>query len=388
LMRIMQVHTRYRERGGEDAVVMSEADLLRQAGHEVIQLHAHNPTSTPGAAAALAVAPWNPRAASRAYRTARDRKPDVAHVHNTWFAMSPAVLPALRDAGVPVVLTLHNYRIACANSLLLRDGRPCEECVGRNPWPGVRYRCYRDSAVASAMAALTISSARFLKAWSEVAVFIALSNFARERFVRAGLPPDRIVVKPHATMDPGPRRRKPSESSSLLFVGRLSAEKGVRLLFDAWEQARVSGLDLCVVGDGPAMAELRRRRVPGVRFTGWMEPRTVTALMLDARALVFPSVWYETFGLVMVEAMAAGLPVLASDLGGTAELLGEQARRWLVTPNDVDAWAAGLQRLADDETVDEGGEAGRRRYDLRFAPEHALTALESIYARAVASCAA
>ena len=146
-LRVLQIHNRYREPGGEDAVAAAEADLLRGCGHAVIEHHVTNPSGGVAAAASLAAAPWNPASAREMRRAIRESAPDVAHLHNTWFTLSPSVLGALSGAGVPVVMTLHNYRLVCANALLFREGRPCRDCVGRSPWPGVRHRCYHDSIV-------------------------------------------------------------------------------------------------------------------------------------------------------------------------------------------------------------------------------------------------
>jgi hypothetical protein len=156
-LRVLQVHTHYREEGGEDSVVRAEAELLRSAGHDVVVHQARNPSGALATGASLAMSPWNPLAAREVRRLAERVRPDVAHVHNTWYALSPSVLAALSAAAVPVVMTLHNYRLLCANAQLFRDGRPCEDCVGSHPWHGVRHRCYRGSALASAPAAATIA---------------------------------------------------------------------------------------------------------------------------------------------------------------------------------------------------------------------------------------
>jgi hypothetical protein len=190
-MRILQVHTLYREEGGEDAVARAEAELLRRAGHELVPFIAHNPEATVPAAASLLVSAWNPVVARRIRAVAEQVRPDVAHVHNTWFALSPSVIAALGAAGVPVVMTLHNYRLLCVNASLFRDGRPCEDCVGTHPWHGVRHRCYRGSAGGSAAVAAAISVNRLLGTWQRhVRLFLALNEFARERFIRGGLPPE------------------------------------------------------------------------------------------------------------------------------------------------------------------------------------------------------
>ena len=212
-MRILQVHNRYRQLGGEDGVVASEADLLRHNGHEVVEHFVSNASSGAGAAAGLAVAPWNPVSARAVRRAVAEHAPDVAHVHNTWFTLSPSVLGALHRSKVPVVMTLHNYRLVCVNALVFRDGHPCTDCVGRSPWPGVRHRCYRDSAPQSAVAAATLSFNRARGTWVDaVDRYIAPSRGLRDTLIAGGLPAERFIVRPHAVADPGPRIRPPSSS--------------------------------------------------------------------------------------------------------------------------------------------------------------------------------
>jgi glycosyltransferase involved in cell wall biosynthesis len=381
-MRILQVHTRYRYEGGEDAVARAEADLLAEAGHEVVPYLAENPGRPGPAAAAMLASPWNPAAARAVAAAARRARPDVAHVHNTWFALTPSVVAALDGLGVPVVLTLHNYRLLCVNASLFRDGRPCEDCVGTHPWHGVRHRCYRDSAASSAAVAATITVNRLLGTWDRhVRVFLTLNDFARERFVAGGLPADRVWVKPNSVADPGPRAAPPSASRTVLFVGRLVAEKGVGVLLEAWRRLGPAGLELAVVGDGPLRATLERQAPPGVRFLGRLEPAQVRREMLAARALVFPTWLYEGQPVSVLEAFAAGLPVLASGLGGNLELVGGLGGDWLVPPRDPDALAAALAGLADAR-VDAAGARARDRYRQRFTGPDNLRVLEAAYREA------
>ncbi len=383
-MRILQVHTSYRQAGGEDAVVRDEAALLRAAGHDVVTYHVENPQAPLPTAAALAGSVWNPVAAGALGSAARHARADVAHVHNTWYALSPAVFRALRRAGVPVVATLHNYRLLCTNGLLYRDGRPCQDCVGTHAWRGVAHRCYRGSAPQSALVAGMLSVSRALGVWErDVDLFLALTDFARQRFVEGGLPAAKLAVKPNTVPDPGGRLTAPADSRTVLYVGRLTEEKGIETLVRAWSAAQLDGLELAVVGDGPLRPALERHSPPGVRIVGPKDPAEVARLMRGARALAFPSRWYETFGLVAVEAMAAGLPVLASDLGSGRELLGHDPT-WLVPAGDVDAWAGALRSLEDRDALDRAGSAGRQRWERDFSPTAGLRALEGAYARAIA----
>jgi glycosyltransferase involved in cell wall biosynthesis len=379
-MKILQVHTTYRESGGEDAVVSAEAGLLRAAGHEVVSYLATNPAGPLPTAAALAASAWNTRAAGAVRALAGRERPDVAHVHNTWFALSSSVVRALDQAGVPVVVTLHNYRLLCVNASLFRDGRPCVDCVGTHPWRGVAHRCYRGSALASGAAAGALAVNRALGTWQRhVRLFLALTGFARDLFVRGGLPPDRVLVKPNSVADPGARAAPPSTSGTVLFVGRLDPLKGLGTLLDAWGTAAPAGLELVIVGDGPLRAELERRAGRGVRLLGRRPADEVRRLMLQARTLVFPTMLLEGPSLVVREAFAAGLPVLASRLGGIPELLGPVGERWLVEAGDPAAWAAALGGLADGRGLDEAGRRARLVFERHFTPEIGLRLLEDAY---------
>lgn len=383
-MRVLQVHNRYRDAGGEDTVVDSQTALLRAAGHDVHVAQGRNPSSAPASAWSLARAPWNGRQARAVEEVAVARDIDIAHVHNTWYALSPAVISRLHRAGLPVVMTLHNYRLVCGNSLLLRDGHPCEDCVGSHPWHAVQHACFRGSRLQSVPAAATIALHRARGTWSEeVTRFIVMTEFQKARMVAAGLPEARIDVRPHCTPDPGERPESPSRSERLVYVGRLSSEKGVADLVASFLAAD-TGLELVVIGDGPEAAALKTQAAGScrVRFLGRLDADAVRAQLLGARALVFPSRWYETFGLSLVEAMAAGTPVVASALGGREDVLGEGCGL-LFEAGDRQALSGALMALTDDATVDRTGAAARRRWQSRYTPAAALRGLEETYAHAL-----
>jgi glycosyltransferase involved in cell wall biosynthesis len=382
-VRVLQLHTPYRQPGGEDAVVRAEAEVLRRSGHEVVQYQVQNPPGAAGAIGSLVLSPWNPLQARRVQGLAERIRPDVAHVHNTWYAQSPAVLWALRRAGVPTVMTLHNYRLVCANGQLFRDGAPCEDCVGASPWHGVQHGCYRDSMVLSVPAAGTIALHDRLHTWCRtVDRFVVLSEFAAERLVRGGLPPDRIELKPNFVADPGPRACPAAASATVLYVGRLSPEKGVELLVEAWREVGEGPLELVVVGDGPLRERLARRPVARLRLAGQLPAAEVRRQMLAARALVLPSVWYEGQPVAVLEALAAGLPVLGSGIGGVPELLAPLGRDWLAAPGEVASWVAALRALADPERVEVASARARVLYERSFSAATAARALEDIYERA------
>lgn len=382
-MRVLQIHNRYRQFGGEDVAVESDAKLLRASGHEVIQHLVSNPASDLAAAGNLLVSAWNPSSYRRLKHAIDEIQPDVAHVHNTWYSLSASAVSALARANVPTVMTLHNYRLMCANGLLLRDGMPCTLCVGGNPIQGIRYRCYNNSTVASFAAATTIALNRIASVWNNVAVFIAMTEFARDLFAEGGLNPSRIIVRPNYATDPGARRLQPSRSHVVLLVGRVTAEKGADFIARVWESTETGNLTLRVIGDGPLRDQLERQYAD-IDFLGRVDTPRVAQEMLEARALLFPTLAYEGANpLTMVEALSAGLPVLASDLGSMSEVAAPQGSEWSRTARDFEDWRKGIRMLRDDSIVDAAGRAARATFEARFTADRALDSLEAAYQQAL-----
>jgi glycosyltransferase involved in cell wall biosynthesis len=244
----------------------------------------------------------------------------------------------------------------------------------------VQHRCYRDSLGASAAAAATLAVSRRARVWTEaVSAYIAPTESVRDIVVSSGVAGNRPVwVKPHAVSDVAARPAPPSQSRKVLFVGRLVETKGVDVLLDAWSLAEPE-LELVVVGDGPLRAAMEASPRPGVSFTGYLPNPAVRDLMRESRALAFPAVSEEVFGCAVVEAMSAGLPVLATDRGGPARLTRPVGEEWLVAVGDVQAWANALRRLEDPGVVDTGGAAARQEYERRYRPEASANALVEIY---------
>jgi glycosyltransferase involved in cell wall biosynthesis len=382
-MRILQIHAQYRQLGGEETVVAAERAMLEAAGHAVDTWRIENPDGTLLAARDFALAAWNPLRARALRSHCEAMAPDVVHVHNTWFAASPSVIAAAAGTGVPVVMTLHNYRLVCANGEMLRDGRPCEVCVGRGPWSAVRYGCYRRSHTASVMAAATISVGRHSGVWSDgVARFGALTRFAAQRMVAGGLPGEKVAVLPHVVEDLGVRPAPPSCSDTVLYVGRLTAAKGVPTLVRAWSARPPAGLKLRIIGTGPAADEIAAIDAPGVELVGRVDRQRVRQEMYGARALMFPSEWYEGMPMTLLEAFSCGLPVLGSDIGSVAEIVGGVGSEWLVPPRDRHAWGEAFTRLLDDAFVDRGARGARRIYETTHTPRAGLERLERFYRRA------
>ncbi|MGI8516056.1 MAG: glycosyltransferase [Acidimicrobiia bacterium] len=376
-MRVLQIHNRYRQHGGEDQVVAAEATLLRSNGHEVEQFSVDNPESPVATAAALAQAPWNRKSSTEVGETIQAYQPDVVHVHNTWFQLSPAVV-AVAHQLAPVVMTVHNYRLMCSNAQLLRDDRPCRLCLDGSLWNGVIHSCYRDP-VSSSLAALTIATGR-KRVWrSEVDRYLALSDLASELLIEIGIGRERIAVKDNFVPDPGPRRQPAESSQVVLFVGRLSPEKGVRQLLDNRALLADAGLTLRVAGDGPLQGLVAP--LLGANYLGRLTSEQLGAEMLGARALVMPSIWYEGQPRTALEAFAGGLPVAGSSLGAIGELLRAQPGSWTFDPHGD--WSTAVATLRSDPSIREASIAARKLWERRFGPERAVDNLENAYTQAI-----
>lgn len=362
-------------------VVELERSLLEGFDFVVERLDFHNPATPLASLAGLARSPWNTSAANQVVEKAHAFGADLVHIHNTWYALTPAVITTLRSRGFPVVMTFHNYRLVCANAMLFRDGRPCEECVGGSLMPGVIHRCYRSSLVASTMVAVTIQTHRRRRTWSNsLSAAIALTEFARQRLLEGGLAADRTFVKPNFVTDPGSRTNRPSASNRILYVGRLSAEKGVDRLIDVWNTARPDELELVIAGTGPQEVEINEKSDESVRLLGRLSWEQVIEEMLAARALVVPSVWYEGQPMVILEALAAGLPVWHTDLGALSETTGGGGQS--LGDGTQAAMEMSISRLGEDGLVDQLGTCARSEFETRFSPAHAVDALRRIYALA------
>ena len=379
---ILAVHNAYQQPGGEDAVFRAETELMRAAGHEVEPLLVENSDiqSFSDRLAAAVSATYNAGARRQVAARLAARSFDLVHVHNFFPQLSPSVFDATTDAGVPSVWTLHNFRVACANGVLFRDGALCEECLGRWPMPAIVHRCYRGSLAGSASVAAMIGAHAVRGTWRrKVGHFIVLSDFARGKFVQAGLPDARLRIKPNFVVDPGVCHHE--ARSGFVFAGRLSPEKGCDILLAAW---RDLPFPLTVIGDGPELDQLRAAAPPNVTFLGRRPSADVRRAMASAIAVIVPSLWYEAFGLVAVEAMALGTPVIASRLGALPEIVSANTGL-LVPPGDPAALRAAVIALATDpnDARRRGAEA-RRRYEQAYSPERNQAMLEAIYRDAIA----
>ena len=365
------VHNEYQHPGGEDEVVRAESALLRARGHGVHVHRVHNDrVNQMSRLALLRSTIWNTGSARTVGDILASTHSEIAHFHNTVPLISPSAYYAARRRGAAVVQTLHNYRLMCPGATLFRDGLVCEECVGKAmPWPGVVHACYRDSRAATGVVAAMLTFHRAIGTWSQmVDVYVALTEFARRKFIEGGLPEEKIVVKPNFVEDPGEGGH---QTRNVLFVGRPAPEKGVETLLAAWRRFACGRPDvrLQIVGGGPASAEHRRAH-PSVDWFGWQPRERALDLMKDARLLVFPSIYYEGFPVTLAEAMATGLPVIASHCGGVAKSCATAARDGCSSPT-TQTICTGCCRRYSMTTRKSGGWAATRTRDLtKYTPEH------------------
>ncbi|MFC9536180.1 glycosyltransferase [Streptomyces sp. NPDC056975] len=392
-MHVLVVHNYYAsaQPSGENKVVDQEVELLRAAGHRVEVFERRSDTiaarSLPGKVAVPLLVPWNPAVRKELAARLHTERPDVVHVHNVFPLLSPAVLAACADAGVPAVATLHNYTQVCPPGTLQRDGRPCTECVGTAPLPAVRHGCYRSSRLATVPLAVSLSVNR-RRWWSGLERFLCISAAQRDVLVRAGMPAERLAVKHNFVPDPDARRSDTGEH--LLYLGRLAETKGVRLLMDAWDELAADGgvgVPLVIAGTGPLEQEVTAWAAgrDDVRYVGLYDTAECQKAIARSVAVVAPSTWLEAFGLVVVEAMAAGVPTVAAGHGAFVELVEDGVTGLLHRPGEHASLASCIRRIAaEPDRNREMGQAARRRYELGFSPAVGLERLVEEYRTAIA----
>ena len=385
--KVLLVHNRYQQYGGEDTVVEAEAQLLRDAGHEVdcFLVDNDNIQGTASKLATAALTIYNPRSRAALRERLRKRRPDIVHVHNLFPRLTPSIFDACLDERVPTVMTLHNYRLGCANALLFRDGHPCEDCLSGTAYNAVLHRCYRSSRLGSAIVASMIAYHRHAGTWRDkVSRYIALTEFSRNRLIAAGLPADKVRVKPNFVPDPGRSgalRQGPGEHA--LFVGRLSVEKGLGTLITAWREI---DMPLRILGDGPLREELESAAPGNVTFLGHRDRAQVFDEIDRSAFLVVPSIWYEGFPMTVVEAMAMGKPILASAIGGLQEIVAEGEEGLHFRPGDAADLRRAVQQIRSTSAlITDMGARARARYLRQLSPESNSHMLAGIYAELLAA---
>jgi len=375
---VLGIHNYHYLRGGSERYFLELGRQLAARGHRVLHLSTAHPRNEPAPGPAAFVEPiglerprladlWRFHHAPAAARAvegllARERV-DLAHLHIYYGQLTPAVLAPLVRAGIPIVQTLHEYKLLCPVHTLLSRGTPCEACGGRAFWHALPRRCNRGSLARTAVSVSEAYVARALGVDRHVTRFIAVSEFVRAKMLAHGFAPERVVTVPHCiaahALEPatGP-------GAHVLYAGRLEDYKGVGTLLEA--AAGAPDLPVLVAGEGPARATLERRLARGdlahVHLLGFQEPERLAALVRASRCVVVPSRSYETFGLSALEALASARPVVASAIGALPELVREGENGFLVPPGDAARLAERLRWMAaHPREAEELGAAGRRR---------------------------
>ncbi|MBD1847826.1 glycosyltransferase family 4 protein [Cyanobacteria bacterium FACHB-63] len=387
-MRILAVHNYYQQPGGEEQIFNTEATLLQSYGHEVVRYTLSNDDIKGMNSLTLAKNTlWNSQVYQELRSLVRQERPDVAHFHNTFPLISPAAYYALKEEGIPVVQTLHNYRLLCPNALFFRDGKVCQDCLTQaNPIPGIVHGCYRESHSASAMVAATISFHAIIGTWRRlVDVFIVYSQFAMQKFIEGGLPKEKLVFKTnflYPAPDPGN-----GKGGYGLFVGRLSVEKGLGVMLDAWRQLG-GKIPLKILGDGPMAGVVKNamQEMPEIEWLGRRPLEEVYEVVGNAAFLVFPSEWFETFGRVAIEAFARGTPVVASNIGAITELVDHERTGLLFRPSDSTDLATKINwLLAHPQILNQMRQNARLEFEKKYTASENYKQLIEIYQRVAAS---
>ncbi len=383
-MKILQVHNFYQQPGGEDQVFAAEYEMLTTRGHQVIRYEARNDELLQISGMRAAVnAHWNNSTYKTIRRMIRDERPEIVHAHNTFPMISPSLYYAAAAERVPVVQTLHNYRLICPDANLFRDGHICEDCVGSLvPYSALLHRCYRNSFGATAVTASTLAVHRFSGTWtSKVTTYIALSAFAKSRFVKGGLRDERITIKPNfLARDPG---FGAGDGGYVLFAGRLCEEKGIRVLLDAWQKVGPH-TPLKIAGQG-ALADLCKQkaaRLPTIQLLGQLDRSGLLEAIKGAKLVVFPSVNHESGPMIILEAFACGTPVLASDLASLHEFVKNGDNGFYFRTGDADDLAAKLKAVfTRPELLASMRQSARDSYLQNYTAEQNYALLMDIYRR-------
>jgi len=391
-VKILLIHNFYRQHGGETAVFEAERRMLQAAGHSVIS-YTRDSNEIEGfsnwkRAALTPAAIWSRDSHRDIGALIASESPEVAHFTNTFPLISPSGYYACRNARVPVVQSIHNYRLICPAATLWRDGSTCEECVDHSLLRSVRYACYRESRPASAVLATALAIHRRLGTYTDlIDRYIALTEFARNKLIAGGLPGERISIKPNfVEPDPGVRE---GSGDYALFAGRLTAEKGVHTLLDAWKRLG-PGIPLRIAGDGPLRDALARRieteAIAGATLLGSLSRDAMLRELRGARILVFPSEWYEGMPMAILEAFACGVPTLASRLGGMQEMIDDGKNGLLVKPAVPQDLADRVRWAFEHEgELAALGRAARAEYESRYRAAANCAQLIEIYQQTIGS---
>lgn len=396
-MNIILAHNYYGSSApsGENTVFEAEAQVLRKRGHTVIEWTRHSDEirgqGAWGIVRGALGTPWNPFSKLAAERLIRKVMPDILHVHNSFPLLSPSVFYAAGKTKTATVLTLHNFRTYCVAGTPMRDERPCLDCLdSRSSWPALRHRCYRESFVATIPMVAMNWLHRCLRTWDrQIDAFITLTQFQKDILCGAGLPRERVFVKPHFIPDPPNPLPWDKREPKVVFIGRLRNEKGCHILIEAWRHWGPEAPYLEVIGDGPDRLKLEALVQEAglgerVAFRGQLPFKEVQESLRKARLLVLPSICFETFGMVILEAFAVGVPVAASNLGSLPSLIHDRVTGTLFKAGDPDDLSDKVRNAwATPQRLSTWGAAARREFEQKYTDDFNYRLLLQIYEAAI-----
>jgi glycosyltransferase involved in cell wall biosynthesis len=392
-IKVLYGHNFYLQQGGEDTTFSVEVNLLRQNGHDVVEYTENNKSiEKMNLINFVFMTHWSWETYQKLINVIRKERPDIVHFQNTFPLISPSAYDACRDAGVPVVQALQNPRLMCPSANFYRDGKLCQDCLGKTPpWPGIIHGCYRKSRLQTLVVASFLTFHRIKKTWKKkVDFFIISTDFYRQKFIEGGLPADKLLVKPHFIHpDPGTRSEQ-SQGDYALFVNRLDPEKGVRTLLAAWKN--LNDIPLKIIGSGQLENEIIQFRQDNdlsnaIELLGQLPRDEVMKKYKEARFLVWPSEgFYETFGYVAVESFSCGVPVIASRIGVLRDIVTDGVTGLHFNPGDPEDLAIKV-RWAWEHPVEmaEMGRNARCEYEEKYTADKNYDMLMEIYQRAIQS---
>ncbi|MCA9401374.1 MAG: glycosyltransferase [Candidatus Omnitrophica bacterium] len=393
-MKILIGHNRYQFRGGEDGVVDAEIRMLRHHGHEVLLIEGSNDFfetgGVPQRAAAFKNLFWSKKSYLQCRQAIRKHKPDLAHFHNIFYSLTPSVYDACRDLSVPVVQSQHNFRLLCANGLFFRNGHVCEDCVEFGRMEGVKHACFRQSRLKTAVLSYMVFHHWQRRTWQDkIDRYIMAADFTKAKYAAHGIAEEKISVKPHFLYPepescPGPDGRQ----GGVLYVGRLSREKGVEVLLTAWKNCH--DIPLKIMGTGPLEQELKKfvqqQKIENVEFLGFVNDETYHRHMCQAQLVVIPSQCYENFPRIIAESYAYGIPVVASRLGSLIELVKEGHSGILFQAEDPEDLSSKVRQLMSrPEILATMSKNARELYQQNFSMEVNYKILTGIYERTISN---
>lgn len=381
-MKILQLHNYYQQPGGEDVVFAAEKDMLSAKVHDVYQYSKSNSEIDGYSFFQKLFLSLN---LSHSYCGKSElsnlvikKQFDILHVHNFFPLLSPSVFYTTTHSPTANVLTLHNFRLLCANAYLFREGHICEDCIGKSLYHSLKYKCYRNSRIATFALARMVEKHKKMQTWQkEIDAYICLTEFSRQKFVQGGWPADRLYIKPNfLEFDPG---FQITSGEYFLFIGRLEQVKGAQLLPHVAGQV---SQPINIIGQGPLAESLRNVR--NLNYLGQSDRQSVIKKISGTTALVFPSILYETFGLSIIEAFACAKPVIASRLGAMAELIQDGVTGLLFEPGSAEDLAKKMNwAIEHPEEMKQMGLNARREYERKYTAETNYKILIEIYQAAI-----